>query len=212
MIKTRERERERERGAGRERSHAYIRGRNSRATYYNPTPFTLSNEKAEEKKASMESNEQGGEDPDGSTSSSYFAMIKISPRREGRYVRYDRGSGGGGEGRRGKMTAEERDKCRCNLHRCRTDVRTYERTKVGLSYDSVCSRGPALDPAKRIFFLFFISSSARPRRRNRRPCITFGSLRPGLLFGIVARPHRHHGPSRSHLSHRPGWNRRFHPP
>lgn len=113
---------------------------------------------------------------------------------------------------RGKMTAEERDKCRCNLHRCRTDVWTYERTKVGLSYDSVCSRGPALDPAKRIFFLFFISSSARPRRRNRRPCITFGSLRSGLLFGIVARPHRHHGPSRSHLSHRPGWNRRFHPP
>lgn len=52
----------------------------------------------------------------------------------------------------------------------------------------------------------------RPRRRNRRPCITFGSLRSGLLFGIVARPHRHHGPSRSHLSHRPGWNRRFHPP
>lgn len=59
------------------------------------------------------------------------------------------------------MTAKKRDKCRCNLHRCRTDVRTYERTKVGLSYDSVCSRGPALDPAKRIFFLFFISSSAR---------------------------------------------------
>lgn len=134
-----------------------------------------------------------------------------STRREIREIRQKGTRRREGE-KRGKMTAEERDKCRCNLHRCRTDVWTYERTKVGLSYDSVCSRGPALDPAKRIFFLFFISSSARPRRRNRRPCITFGSLRSGLLFGIVARPHRHHGPSRSHLSHRPGWNRRFHPP
>lgn len=43
----------------------------------------------------------------------------------------------------------------------------------------------------------------RPRRRNRRPCITFGSLWSSLLFGIVPRPHHHHGPSRSHLSHRP---------
>lgn len=43
----------------------------------------------------------------------------------------------------------------------------------------------------------------RPRRRNRRPCITFGSLWSCLLFGIVPRPHHHHGPSRSHLSHRP---------
>jgi hypothetical protein len=34
----------------------------------------------------MESNEREKADPDGSTSSSYFAMIKISPRtREARY-------------------------------------------------------------------------------------------------------------------------------
>lgn len=62
----------------------------------------------------------------------------------------------------GEESEKERDGRRCNLQRYGTDVRTYERTKVGLSYDSVCSRGPALDPTKRIFFLFFISSSAAP--------------------------------------------------
>lgn len=97
-------------------------------------------------------------DPDGSASSSYFAMIKIEPSTRSE-IRHGRAKE---RGEQGEMSAEERDKCRCNLHRCGTDVRTYERTKVGLSYDSVCSRGPALDPAKRIFFLFFISSSAAP--------------------------------------------------
>lgn len=108
----------------------------------------------------MESNERGGRSRWLDVELSYFAMIKISPRRE---ERYDRDGRGGDEGEREReKSAKERDECRCNLHRCGTDVRTYERTKVGLSYDSVCSRGPALDPAKRIFFLFFISSSAAP--------------------------------------------------
>lgn len=105
-------------------------------------------------------------DPDGSTSSSYFAMIKISPRRE-REIRQ-------GEAVEEKEEEEEKKRDERSQRKretdagatCtgagRTDVRTYERTKVGLSYDSVCSRGPALDPAKRIFFLFFISSSAAP--------------------------------------------------
>lgn len=63
----------------------------------------------------------------------------------------------------GVESEKEREGRRCKLQRHRTDVRTYERrTKVGLSYDSVCSRGPALDPTKRIFFLFFISWSAAP--------------------------------------------------
>jgi len=65
------------------------------------------------------------------------------------------------------------------------DVRTYERTKVGLSYDSVCSRGPALDPAKRIFFLFFISSSAAPPYEpSAMHHLRFTPVRPPL------RPHR----------------------
>lgn len=91
------------------------------------------------------------------------ALDEKSEIRHGRAAR-ERGErrGGGGEEKRCRRRGE-RDKCRCNLHRCGTDVRTYEPDeKVGLSYDSVCSRGPALDPAKRIFFLFFISSSAAP--------------------------------------------------
>jgi len=104
----------------------------------------------------MESNEREKADPDGSTSSSYFAMIKISPRTRSEIPGPDRG--GDETGRRWRETNAG---ATCTAVRD-GDVRTYERTKVGLSYDSVCSRGPALDPAKRIFFLFFISSSAAP--------------------------------------------------
>lgn len=174
--------------------------------YYNLFLFSVTRKSGREKRASMESNEQGGR--------TRWLRIELVLRhnQDQLSTRGKIRQGNEKEKKRVEISMKKRDKCRCNLHRCRTDVRTYERTKVGLSYDSVCSRGPALDPAKRIFFLFFISSRLRPRRRNRRPCITFGSLRSGLLFGIVARPHRHHGPSRSHLNHRPGWNRRFHPP
>lgn len=97
---------------------------------------------------------------------------------------------------------------------CTGAGRTYGRTS-GRRWDWVMT---AFAPGGRLwtrrsgYSSYSLFLRLRPRRRNRRPCITFGSLRSGLLFGIVARPHRHHGPSRSHLSHRPGWNRRFHPP
>lgn len=61
-----------------------------------------------------------------------------------------------------------------------TDV--YRRTKVGLSYDSGCSRGPALSLAKRIFFLFFISSLFGLGRWD------VGHASPSAQFG---RPLRH---------------------
>lgn len=127
----------------------------SRAMYYNLPLFSVTR-KSGKKEASMESNEQGGR--------SRWLHIELVLRHD-----QDQPSTRGEirlrsekERKGAKISAKERDKCRCNLHRCRTDVRTYERTKVGLSYDSVCCRGPALDPAKRIFFLFFISSSAAP--------------------------------------------------
>lgn len=107
-----------------------------------------------------------------------------STRRE---IRQGRG-GDEGEKEREKL-GKERDRRRCNLHRCGTDVRTYERTKVGLSYDSVCSRGPALDPAKRIFFLFFISSSAAPPQEpSAMHHLRFTPVRPPLRHRCTTTP------------------------
>lgn len=126
-----------------------------RAMYYNLPLFSVTR-KSGKKRVSMESNER-----EGRSRWLYIELVlrhdqdQLSTRRKIR-------QGKEKEKKRAEISAKEKDKCRCNLHRCRTDVRTYERTKVGLSYDSVCSRGPALDPAKRIFFLFFISSSAAP--------------------------------------------------
>lgn len=107
------------------------------ATYHNPpTPspsllLLLRNEKVEkrERRWNLMSKEA---DPDGSTSSSYFAMIKISPRREERYDRRERGRGRSGEvGRqreRERSRGErERDERRCNLHLVGAG-RTYGRT------------------------------------------------------------------------------------
>lgn len=175
-----------------------------RAMYYNLPLFSVTRKSGKKEYRWNLMSEKV--DPDGSTSSSYFAMIKISSRRE---ERYDRGT------RRRRKERRYRRRRKTNAGAtCTGAGRTYGRTS-GRRWDWVMT---AFAPGGRLwtrrsgYSSYSLFLRLRPRRRNRRPCITFGSLRSGLLFGIVARPHRHHGPSRSHLSHRPGWNRRFHPP
>lgn len=159
----------------------------------------------------MESNEQGGR--------SRWLHVELVLRhdqdqpstREERYdTREVRGGGrreAGGWRLRGERQMQVQP---APVQDGRTDVRADE---GGIELWQRLLQGAGSGPGEAdillILYFFVCEGPAVGTVGHASPSV---QLRSGLLFGIVARPHRHHGPSRSHLSHRPGWNRRFHPP
>lgn len=138
-------------------------------------------------------------DPDGSTSSSYFAMIKISFfRREKRDTTREKGDARRGGWRlRGERQMQVQP---APVQDGRTDVRADE---GGIELWQRLLQGAGSGPGEAdillILYFFVCEGPAAGTVGHASPSV---QLRSGLLFGIVARPHRHHGPSRSHLSHR----------